>query len=251
MKQLTNLILILFLFQLPCRLWAQPMEQIEISDDYDHISFIELVKEIERSNPVRFFFKEEWVDDLTVSITSQKMPIKVLMENLLRSTNLGFVYQSPGIVFLLPEKNYLTPIPEYNGLVSENLISEKRVPTKMEEMYLQGRQPDMIETIVVGSREKAENGKPVVVRGYLTDAESGEPLIGATMYIPSLKRGAATSGDGFLSLMLNPGVYSVAFQSMGMNYLMRPSLAAWAPVVIFFLLQKQFIAGLTVGATKG
>jgi multiple sugar transport system permease protein len=28
-------------------------------------------------------------------------------------------------------------------------------------------------------------------------------------------------------------------------------LAAMPPVLIFFMLQKQFIAGLTIGATKG
>ncbi|WP_159517872.1 TonB-dependent receptor [Sunxiuqinia indica] len=215
MKQLTYLIL--FLILLPCSLWAQQVEQIQISRTYDTVSFVDLVKEIERSNPIRFFFKKEWVDDLTVSIAAQKIPVPDLMDYLLANTKLGFVYQSPGIVFLLPEKNYLTPIPPYNSPVGEDLSPQASVTTKIEEKYLQGRQPDMIETIVVGSREKAENGKPVVVQGHLTDTESGEPLIGATMYIPSLKKGAATGSNGLMSLVLKPGVYSVVFQNMGMK----------------------------------
>jgi hypothetical protein len=215
MKQPAKLILILFLF--PLNLLAQQLEQIQIKSDYNRIPFIDLVREIEKDNDVHFFFKDEWVDDLIVSIKAQELPIDVLMKHLLGNTKLGFTYRTPGSVFLLPEKDYLAPIPEYESLENEHLSAQQNPTTEIEEKYLQGRHPDMIETIVVGSKEKAKNGKPVVVRGHLTDMESGESLVGATMYIPKLKKGAATEGDGFLKLVLKPGVYPVVFQNIGMK----------------------------------
>ena len=39
-----------------------------------------------------------------------------------------------------------------------------------------------------------------VVSGVVTDAETGEVLIGATVFAPSLGRGAATNAYGFFSL---------------------------------------------------
>ncbi len=42
------------------------------------------------------------------------------------------------------------------------------------------------------------------VSGYVTDAESGERLIEATVYLPALRRGVATNAYGFYSLSVSP-----------------------------------------------
>lgn len=42
------------------------------------------------------------------------------------------------------------------------------------------------------------------VSGYVSDAESGEKLIGATVYLPKLRRGVATNAYGFYSLSVPP-----------------------------------------------
>ncbi len=45
--------------------------------------------------------------------------------------------------------------------------------------------------------------RPVTISGYVTDAESGERLIGATVYLPALRRGVATNAYGFYSLSVS------------------------------------------------
>lgn len=57
------------------------------------------------------------------------------------------------------------------------------------------------------------------ISGYLTDAKSGEALIGAKVYIPSLKVGAETNTYGFYSLTVEKGTYTIEFRFSGMtNY---------------------------------
>lgn len=48
--------------------------------------------------------------------------------------------------------------------------------------------------------------------GYLSDGSTGEVLIGAQVYIPSIKQGTTTNTYGFYSLTVPAGVYSVDFK---------------------------------------
>lgn len=51
--------------------------------------------------------------------------------------------------------------------------------------------------------------------GYLKDAETGEALIGARVYIDSLKTGAVANAYGFYSLTLPNGTHDALFSSVG------------------------------------
>lgn len=48
--------------------------------------------------------------------------------------------------------------------------------------------------------------------GYLSDGSTGEVLIGAQVYIPSIKQGTTTNTYGFYSLTVPAGIYSVDFK---------------------------------------
>jgi hypothetical protein len=51
--------------------------------------------------------------------------------------------------------------------------------------------------------------------GYVRDAETGEVLIGATVFIPDAMHGTYTNSYGFYSLTVPPGTYAVSYQYLG------------------------------------
>lgn len=51
--------------------------------------------------------------------------------------------------------------------------------------------------------------------GYVKDAETGEALIGATVYLPEAGKGAYTNEYGFYSLTLQAGTYQAVYQYLG------------------------------------
>ena len=59
------------------------------------------------------------------------------------------------------------------------------------------------------------------ISGYLTDSKSGEALIGAKVYIPSLKVGAETNTYGFYSLTVEKGTYTIEFRFTGLETLTK------------------------------
>ncbi|NII83220.1 carboxypeptidase-like regulatory domain-containing protein [Pedobacter sp. SG908] len=55
----------------------------------------------------------------------------------------------------------------------------------------------------------------VSLSGRIVDAESGEDLIGASLYIPELRQGVASNGYGFYSLTVPPGRYEIQVSLIG------------------------------------
>jgi hypothetical protein len=53
--------------------------------------------------------------------------------------------------------------------------------------------------------------------GYITDAKSGEAIIGVRVSVPILKQGTITNSYGFYSLTVESGVQTFEFKSMGLD----------------------------------
>ncbi len=60
-----------------------------------------------------------------------------------------------------------------------------------------------------------ESDKHFSISGHIKDSETGEDLIGVTIYIRELQNGAATNNYGFYSLNLLPGSYTITYSYVG------------------------------------
>jgi hypothetical protein len=65
--------------------------------------------------------------------------------------------------------------------------------------------------------EDADNeiSEKISISGYITDASTGEALIGATVYIKEIEGGTTTNMYGFYSVTLEEGNYTVEFRYIG------------------------------------
>ena len=64
--------------------------------------------------------------------------------------------------------------------------------------------------------------------GIVTD-DTGEPLPGATVFLPEIQRGAATDLDGVYAIVGIPsGTYRVEFSSVGFAFISVPSIQVFA-----------------------
>jgi hypothetical protein len=62
-----------------------------------------------------------------------------------------------------------------------------------------------------------ENFGRFTISGYIKDAENGEILVGATVFVKELKGGTAANQYGFYSVSLQPGEYTLVFSFVGYN----------------------------------
>ncbi len=67
----------------------------------------------------------------------------------------------------------------------------------------------------VADEEKDPEGNKIIISGHVTDINTGEDLLGATIYIKELESGTVTNFYGFYSLSLEKGTYTLIFSYMG------------------------------------
>ncbi|MCF8297369.1 MAG: TonB-dependent receptor [Saprospiraceae bacterium] len=65
-----------------------------------------------------------------------------------------------------------------------------------------------------GSTDDNES-KRLTISGHISDKESGEELLGATIYVKELQTGTLTNLYGFFSISLLPGTYTFTFSYIG------------------------------------
>lgn len=63
----------------------------------------------------------------------------------------------------------------------------------------------------------------ITISGYVKSAETGEGLIGSTIYVEELKTGTATNSYGFYSLTLPKGNYTVRYSYIGYENISVPT----------------------------
>jgi hypothetical protein len=73
---------------------------------------------------------------------------------------------------------------------------------------------------VTSSRVHAQSG---IIRGFVYEAESGEPVIFTNVYLYKTSMGAATDVNGFFSISkIPPGSYTLMVSYMGFDTLQIP-----------------------------
>lgn len=70
----------------------------------------------------------------------------------------------------------------------------------------------LLSATIFGNHIQAQNHS---LSGYVRDGMTGEALIGATIFVPSIKKGAYTNDYGFYSLTLPEGEYQIQFRYLG------------------------------------
>ncbi|MDO8896092.1 MAG: carboxypeptidase-like regulatory domain-containing protein, partial [Bacteroidales bacterium] len=210
--------LLLFLTFIICAFSTKAMSpDTLISCYFDAIPFTQFAGEISKKSQVKIFYKESWVEGIKVTIHADQISVKDALELSLSGTGLEVSVRNNQLV-ILPGEKLPESLPEYVVHNKSDTVENVYHPlTQSEERYLTGRKADVTQTIQIGRKGLAGNNSNVTIRGRVLEQQTGEPVIGATMYLEELKSGVATDQNGFLSIVIKPGSYTASFAYMGLE----------------------------------
>lgn len=211
--------LILIIFSLvPAN--GQPEDQI-ISGGFSDLPFMRFVEEVERQSRIRFYYREEWVSEVRIDATGENISLKHILDSALLQAGIQYYMDAHGQVFITGRSPISSILPDYTGRDQASTIpdgpDEQDEYFSAEQRYIEGRKAGLLETIQVGAEDESNGSTDAVVYGKMTAEETGEPLIGATVYFQELRKGAVTDADGNFSIVVKPGKYTVDFNCMGME----------------------------------
>lgn len=181
----------------------------KISCHYSNISFIEFCKKIESKTKVTVFYKEEWVRNIIVKIDEDSLTIEDAFKIILKPTNLKVNIWNNDII-ITNGQGLLKNLPNYSSTIN----SKNTDSANNNSSYLKTMTANSINEIVVGNKKAASIKKKQQIRIKISDIESGEVLIGATIYIKGLK-GAVSNKSGVIEFWVYPGKYTAQFEFIG------------------------------------
>ena len=189
-----------------------------ISCHFNEIPFSKFCEYVYQESGVNIYYRESWVQGLKVTIDTDSISALTATEMALNGTTLKVSVWNNNLV-LMPDEKLPDGLPrfEIQKLQSDSSIPGARILTQSEERYITGKKADVIQTLRVGQRGLAGRASRVTIRGRITEQQTGEEVIGATMYLKEIRSGTATDQNGFLSLVLKPGTYTAVFAFMGLE----------------------------------
>jgi hypothetical protein len=180
---------------------------ILVSGNFQDIPFQEFVSLVEQQTGATFYFFDRWVAGVKITASGSDLSLNKILSGVLLPVGIYHYVDEFGNVYLTYENKLIPNLPELAGTVPVSPDSEENGQANLtgaEQRYIEGHSTGMLETIVVGSDQPGAGQQEAFIYG-------------ATIYVESLKKGAATDVDGRFSLLLDPGKYRVAFNCMGME----------------------------------
>ncbi len=160
---------------------------LKISGDYQNKSLSEVLTDIEKRYPIKIFYKKEWLTNLSSDVSLNEVEISRAFELLLQGTEISAIQYHDRYVVLLKE-------PALTADTTNNAGPGSAVA-------------------VIGQFN--ENTTEATISGYIRESNSGEGIIGASIFIDELALGTVTNTDGFYSLTVAPGEYNIRFSAIG------------------------------------
>ena len=213
----TRTLLLFILLTATCSfIWGQ-QQDYKIDKSYEGLSWNEFVDRVEKEYPVRFYFDSESMPDLKINMVWDVMTLKSVLERNLRPYKLMVSIDATGNIFVTGDQKIYTELAPgfFDAVTLESDVPDTLIQKPAEDTdYLKTRKEHITRKVTIGNKREGVGRKSFTVSGYVSHSKDGTPVIGGTVYIQELKTGTATDNNGFYTLTLYKGNYSVVFNSI-------------------------------------
>ncbi|RKR84523.1 TonB-dependent receptor-like protein [Mucilaginibacter gracilis] len=209
---------IIFSFFLCQLVRAQVNEQQPISVSLQNADIQQFVNDLETKTGYHFYFEPKLFDSLKITLQVNQKPLATVLNLAFQNTNYYYAIV-PGQRVLLSKGHEIkteladgffghrAKTPQLNGTQSLDFITdekEKKIPEATTEN----------KTYEIGIKTNDIKSGNATIAGYVRDVKTGEPIIGATIYVADSKSAVATDQFGFYSLTMPKGKHILSIRSM-------------------------------------
>ncbi len=213
MRRIRNIIILLFL---PLVLAAQDNK---LSLQFNQILFRDLADTIQKTVPVKIYYSNKWVDSLYLKVNAENESLSALLNKSLSNSGLSFFITDDNKLII--SKGYTIKtnfLKEYREFLKRKVAMPDTVvyytaPEKKDE----GTINDEYKIFKIGNLSNLKKSGPAHLSGNLKVIGSGDPVVGAIIYVDKLKAGAVTNNVGYYSLEVPKGLYQIEYRMVGMK----------------------------------
>lgn len=151
------------------------------------VNLKELIDFWEKKENIKFFYKNDWIQDVQVADSVKLQPLSFLLESVLIKGEIRYIPMFNARYILL-----------FKGTLPSFSLTPRSIA----------------DTITINLNQSLASDS-YLLSGFVRDAITEEMVIGATLFDEQTKAGTTSNGNGFFSLLLPAGVHSIRVTAVG------------------------------------
>ncbi len=191
---------------------------ITVTGRWENVPFSQFAEDIEKEAPVKFLYHPQIVDSLLVSITFKDEPIARGLRRIFNGTTISFFIGANKNVILTENFQVQQSLPfgYFDQRTTVAPVADELVDFMAKEEKQVKIQNTLENTLYeIGRKTAITSGEYGNIAGNIKDSDTGEPLIGALIYIETPRIGVASDQFGYYSLSIPKGRHELLLRNIG------------------------------------
>ncbi len=185
--------------------------QVKISGSFQQTPLKSFISELELKYPVKFFYDDEYIDNIYISGVFEELPLKECLQSIFEKKQVNFYISGNNHVVIYQGFPLSDLFPIDNPVDAEEKI--KTSDKKLSREDLLQLQYQIINIGIPGKNA----AKTATLSGHLKNFESGEPIAGGNAFVTETQKGVTSDETGFYKITLPVGNQIVNFSCIGME----------------------------------
>jgi hypothetical protein len=200
------------------------VKPVLISVDFKDVRIQDFVKEIESKAGFHFYYNPSEMDSLRLTFSAKNVTTTTILRIAFKNTDFSYTIDNQNNVFLTKGVEILANLPY--GLFENERDSinwkEQKEPELIAELTTVSDQGDLAgylenKQIQIGNKTAQLKPGNVTLIGYIRDAKTGVPEIGAAVFIENPRISTYTNQFGYYTLVIPRGAHTLNIKALGIQ----------------------------------
>ncbi len=196
------LVIVLLFLSFNFCLFSQEEKAVTISGDFRNISFTEFADRLNENYDIKLFYKNEWINDIRLNFSGDSLNLIDILDRVLGEKSINYIRKGSNQFFLTGELELNNEVLQDFNINAQSDSIKKSIA---EQYFRNISYEKAISRVSVGSYSNSSNSTVSVLSGRISSSTSGEPVIGATLFVEGTNNGVITDGNGTYSLSVETG----------------------------------------------
>lgn len=197
---------------------AQQEDAPLLTAQFKLVLFKQFVREVESKTGFHFYYHPRQVDSIYVTGSFTDQPLETVLEQLLHQQGLEFALDKSNKIIYVTLGYKINPdLPK--GFFKEEPIEEEATESFVADYFEEKENKSWIrqdKTWEIGKKTNTIKAGNAQIIGQVRNVQTGEQVIGATVFIEEPLIGAVTDAFGNFSLTIPKGRHTLKVRSVGM-----------------------------------
>jgi len=198
---------------------AQGTPPPAVTLDLHQVSYNDFLQALEKQTGFRFFYDTADFDTTRIDVNVQAQPLFSVLNNFFSGTGISWSADRFRHVFIAKGEAINTGLPQgfFDKADSGRLAIGDTVRDYLEEVGKIAVATIENKLYVIGDKANGSLPGKINLAGYTLDAATGEPIVGASIYVENPRIGVSSDQYGYYSISLPRGRHVLNIQSIGMR----------------------------------